>query len=77
MKKLMMFGAMIGFVIGISFGWVREGNWAAILLKASISALAAGLLLRWWGKVWVHSLRESLEQPPVSHEPRKQSIQKS
>jgi len=62
MKKLMIMGGLIGFLIGVSLGLVKGVTWPALLLRASVAALAAGLLLRWWGRLWIRGLHESFNQ---------------
>jgi hypothetical protein len=68
MKKLMMMGAIVGFSIGIIFGLLHESTWPSILWRGSVAALIAGLLMRWWGKLWIQGLRESLENPEHVHD---------
>lgn len=62
MKTLMILGALIGFGIGLLFGMADHGQWPASFWRASAAALIGGLLLRWWGRVWVKSLRQATEQ---------------
>ena len=60
MKALMLLGAIVGFLIGSSFALAGRSEWPAALWKASAAALGAGLLMRWWGRVWMKSLQEAL-----------------
>lgn len=62
MKKLMMMGGLMGFLIGLVFGLAQGVTWPALFLRASVATLAAGLLLRWWGRVWIRGLQESYDQ---------------
>jgi hypothetical protein len=62
MKSLMILGSIIGFVIGASFGLVAESSWPTSLWRACVAALAAGVLIRWWGRMWMNGLRDSLHQ---------------
>ena len=62
MKSLMILGALIGFSIGLLFGLADSGQWPGALWRASAAALISSLLLRWWGRVWVKSLRQAGEQ---------------
>ena len=49
MKKMMITGGLAGFGLGVSCGVLTQGSsWSGILWRASVAALAAGLLLRWW-----------------------------
>lgn len=59
MKSLMILGALIGFSIGLLFGLAENGQWPSALWRASAAAVIASVLLRWWGRVWVKSLREA------------------
>lgn len=59
----MMLGGLIGFGIGIFFGLLQESSWASIFWQAAVAAYIAGLLMRWWGRVWLTCLKEvQLEQ---------------
>ena len=74
MKKLMIMGGLIGFVIGIVFGLVQGVAWPSLLWRASVATFAAGILMRWWGRIWVRSLQESYAQrlaagPPANPSP--------
>jgi hypothetical protein len=67
MKLFMILGGLVGFVIGLLSG-VWQGNaWPGVLWRASVAALVAGWLFRWWGRVWIRSLvaahRERLNAP--------------
>lgn len=62
MKKLMIFGAMLGFLIGTAFGMAQQCSWPSVLWRSSIAAVVAGMLLRWWGKLWISGLREAYAQ---------------
>lgn len=53
MRRLMLTGGMGGFGIGIACGWMTDGaSWPGVFCRACVAALAGGLLLRWWGRVW-------------------------
>ena len=67
MKSLMILGALIGFSIGILFGLADHGRWPTALWHASAAALIASVLLRWWGRVWVRSLRQARERGSHIH----------
>lgn len=59
MKKMMLTGGFVGFSIGIGCGLCTEGaDWSGILFRATITCLAGGMLLRWWGRNWVATLQE-------------------
>lgn len=59
MKLLMIIGAMIGFLTGVTLGLVHQAEWPAILWRASLAALAVGVLMRWWGRAWLRGLRQA------------------
>lgn len=60
MKKLMLLGGMLGFGIGAAFGRLQNASDSTILWRACVAAVAAGLLMRWWGRMWMGGLRDSL-----------------
>jgi hypothetical protein len=62
MKKMMIMGGFLGFGIGGVTGLVKEVTWPALFLRACVAALFSGLLLRWWGQVWLSGLKDSLAQ---------------
>ncbi len=73
MKHLMILGGFVGFAIGIAFGVAQGSAWPNVLWRASVAALLAGVVLRWWGRVWLDSLAEARreraaepETPPVA-----------
>lgn len=60
MKKMMIMGGMMGFGIGVITGYMKEVSLPEIFLRASVCALCSGLLFRWWGRMWLAGLRDSL-----------------
>jgi hypothetical protein len=62
MKKMMMMGGLLGFGLGIVTGLVKEISWPALFLRACVTALLSGLLFRWWARVWIGGLKDSLIQ---------------
>ncbi len=62
MKMLMILGGLLGFGIGISLGLARQSDWASMLWRSALAAYGAGLLMRWWGGVWMRSLKEVGEE---------------
>ena len=60
MKLLMILGGCIGFGIGVSFGIASESGWPSTLWRAALTAYLAGLLMRWWGSLWMKSLKQVL-----------------
>lgn len=71
MKKLMILGGLVGFAIGSGLGVaVRGASSPSTILRAALAAAAGGLLMRWWGTVWVNSVREaSLERAAHLRQP--------
>jgi hypothetical protein len=75
---LMLIGAMIGFCLGLALGFIGRAEWPTMLWRACAAAAGLGWLMLWWGRVWTHGLRASLEhrraletaarqqQPPAS-----------
>ena len=65
----MISGGVLGFGIGVLSGVVTEGStWPVILLRASIGALAAGVLLRWWGHVWAQCWNQAQAERQAARE---------
>ena len=58
----MILGANAGFVLGLGASIWGDCAWPVALWHAGATALAGGLLGRWWGKVWFTELHSSLEQ---------------
>jgi len=62
MKALIVLGAIVGFLIGAGFGLAASSPWPSALWRACAAALAASILTRWWGRIWIQGLRDSLQQ---------------
>jgi hypothetical protein len=62
MKFALILGAMTGFAVGVLSGLAVSSSWQTCLINGCVGAIALALLLRWWRKVWVASLMESLHQ---------------
>jgi len=62
MKALMILGSIVGFLIGTGFGLASNSPWPTALWRACVAALVAAVLTRWWSRVWIQGLRESLER---------------
>jgi hypothetical protein len=59
MKKLMILGGLLGFLIGATLGIAQECEPATIVWRSSVAAAVTGLLFRWWGGLWVQGFRAS------------------
>ena len=68
MKKLMIMGGFVGFLIGIAVGLAQHSSWSNILWRASVAAVVAGFLLRWWGQVWMNGLAEAYQEKLAASE---------
>ena len=62
MKKLMIMGGLGGFLAGTGAGLAQSSSWSSILWRASVAAVAAGFLMRWWGQVWMNGLAEAYQE---------------
>jgi hypothetical protein len=67
MKVWMILGGLIGFLIGITFGLAQGSAWPAVLWRSAAAALIAGMLLRWWGRMWVRSLQQAQREKLAVH----------
>jgi len=61
-KALMILGSVVGFLIGAAFGIASNSPWPSALWRASAAALMAALMTRWWGRVLLNGLSDSLHQ---------------
>lgn len=59
MKLIILLGALIGFSIGMFWGWANQSPWPSVMWRSCAAAYGAGLLMRWWGRMWVKSLYEA------------------
>jgi hypothetical protein len=59
MKLIMVLGGVVGFSIGFGFSWAQGSPWPSMVWRAAITALLAGVLLRWWGRLWIKCLRSA------------------
>ena len=69
MKALMILGAIVGFLIGTGFGMAASSPWPATLWRSCAAALAAAILVRWWGRVWMRSLHDALHNRRPHRQP--------
>lgn len=58
MKLLMTAGAIFGFLGSLTLGVANDGEWGTMLWRATAAALVCGLMLRWWGRLWLKCLVE-------------------
>lgn len=58
----MILGGLFGFASGIVLGWLHHGDWPQVLWRATVAALVFGVLLRWWGGIWIRSLQAAVQQ---------------
>jgi hypothetical protein len=63
MRLWMLLGGLIGFLTGLGLGIARENAWPTIIWRASATACLAGMVLRWWGGVWIRSLHDAQNTP--------------
>ncbi len=54
----MLIGGLLGFGTGMVSALARNCDWSSVLWRASIAAYMGGLLMKWWGRVWVSSLHQ-------------------
>lgn len=55
MKALTILGAMIGLVTGLGFALAARSGWPEAFWRGIAAAVVGGLLLRWWGTLWIRS----------------------
>lgn len=61
MKTIMLAGAFTGFSIGVACGWAQDCPASDILWRASVGTYVGGYLMRWWGRLWLKSLRQACQ----------------
>ena len=59
MKRFMILGGLLGFLIGVGFGTAQQSAWPAVIWRACAAALVSGILMRWWGRIWIRSLHQA------------------
>jgi hypothetical protein len=70
MKKFMVAGGGLGFLIGLVSGLMQQAPWPSVLWRSSAAALVAGLLLRWWAGIWVRSCQQIAQaHQPTTNQP--------
>jgi hypothetical protein len=70
MKLIMVLGGLIGFGIGLGFNWAQGSAWPAAVWRSAITALLGGVLLRWWGRLWIQCLRDSHREKQAARRKR-------
>jgi len=60
MKALTILGAMIGFLTGVGLALAVQSPWPEAFWRGGVAALGGGLLLRWWGRLWVEGWQQTL-----------------
>lgn len=55
----MSIGGLMGFLIGLLPCLAETRLGAEHIWRASVSALGAGLLMRWWGQVWMRNCHQA------------------
>lgn len=58
----MLIGGLIGFAIGLLFGWAQRAGWPQILWHSAVAMYVGGLLMRWWGGVWMRNLQAAQQE---------------
>ena len=62
MKNLMILGGCLGFVGGSVIGWMNQNEVFVLLTKACLATCIGGWLLRWWGQLWLNSLKVAVQE---------------
>jgi hypothetical protein len=62
MKSLMIFGAILGFVLGAGSSLAGSCTSSTVFWHACVAALVGGILARWCGRMWLVGLADSLEK---------------
>jgi hypothetical protein len=59
LKLLMLWGGVLGFLIGIGGGLARGHPVPVVLLQGCVATYLGGRLFRWWGRLWLKGLVQS------------------
>lgn len=59
MKLFMITGGWLGFSLAAGLSLAQGCSWPSLLLRACVAALVAGMLFRWWGRIWIHGLHQA------------------
>ena len=59
MKLLVLIGGIVGFGVGLVSGVSAECSWPTTIWHACLATCIAALLARWWGRIWIQSLKQS------------------
>lgn len=62
MKLVLLLGGIIGFGIGMLFGIAQSSGWPDVIWKSCVATYVGALLMKWWGKVWIRCLYESMQE---------------
>jgi hypothetical protein len=68
MKLFMIIGGLLGFCLGAGFGIAQGCSWPALLVRACVAALVAGILLRWWGRIWIRGFHQAYAERLAAEE---------
>jgi len=60
MKFATLLGGFIGFVVIFGTSIMVGKNPTLALVEASLGSVAAGLLFRWIGRIWIRSVKQML-----------------
>jgi hypothetical protein len=77
MKWIMALGGFIGFGIGLGFSWAQGSGWPMAVWRSALTALVGGILLRWWGRLWIQCLRDARQEKQAAQREPETTISKS
>jgi hypothetical protein len=58
----MVLGGVLGFALGSAVALAQGCSWPSVLWRASVAAYVAGILLRWWGRIWLDGWKQILDE---------------
>ncbi len=62
MKSFMILWSIAGFLTGIGCSVAGNCPWSTAFWRGCVAALVTAVLARWWGQIWLDSLRDSIRQ---------------
>lgn len=76
MKLLVLIGGIVGFAVGLVSGVLAGCSWPTTIWHACLATCVAALLVRWWGRIWIQSLKQSYREhiAALAHQPQQPAL---
>ena len=67
-KKTMMFGAMMGFALGLAMSYWQQTSSETAFWRGCVGAMTGGFLMRWWAGVLAVNLHQALAEKAAAEQ---------